>query len=392
VHFTDCPATTDDAAPSWRLGGNVEGVSQMRILVSLVLALVLVAPGASVAATSLERKVDAYLAPLLAERKFSGEVLIAHGDHVLLEKAYGLASVELGAPNTVERKFQLGSVSKPLTAAVVMKLVERGQVHLTAPVSSYVPEYLPGRDITIEQLLTHTSGVPDVNSLQIYKSLGLQHRTPAEIVAAFKDAPLVFRPGASYAYSNSNYALLALVIERVTGEPYGEAMRRELFDPLAMRDSGHRGDDAAVIPNMAQGYVRTSTGTLARPAWFDWSVKTGNGSLYSTGRDLLRFIRGYFGGRVIGSRLVDLATTPKPVPPRAPGFEWLSRDIGYGWMLDHSLGRRRVFHIGRSPGYNAALVYYPDDQLTVVVLSNIYVDVPLPASEAFAAAALQPLN
>ena len=103
---------------------------------------------------------------------------------------------------------------------------------------------------------------------------------------------------------------------------------------------------------------------------------------------MFRFVRGYFGGRVVGPPLLDLATTPRPVPPRAAGFEWLSRDIGYGWMLDTNLGRRRVFHIGRSPGYNAALAYYPDDQLTVVVLSNIYVDATLPASEALAAMVL----
>ncbi|HEY3947795.1 serine hydrolase domain-containing protein [Phenylobacterium sp.] len=356
----------------------------MRNLLLVIMTVALATPQLAAATPPLERRVDAYLAPLLAERKFSGEVLIARGDHVLLDKGYGLASVELGAPNAPGRKFQVGSVSKPLTAAVVMKLVERGRIVLSDPLSKYVPEYPAGRDITIEQLLTHTSGVPDVNGLPIYKSLGLQHRTPAEIVAAFKDAPLAFPPGSSYAYSNSNYVLLALIIERVTGEAYGEAMQRELFDPLGMRDSGHRGDDSAVIPNMTSGYVRSKAGTLARPAWFDWSVKTGNGSIYSTGQDLFRFVRGYFGGRVIGSRLVDLATTPKSVPPRAPGFEWLSRDIGYGWMLDRNLGRRRVFHIGRSPGYNAALAYYPDDQLTVVVLSNIYVDATLPASEAFA--------
>ncbi|MBW8812694.1 MAG: beta-lactamase family protein [Caulobacterales bacterium] len=362
----------------------------MRVLVFIFMAMALSAPGMAAAGTPLERKVDAYLAPWLAERKFSGEVLIARGDRVLLEKAYGLGSVELRVPNTPQSKFQIASVSKPLTAAVILKLVERGQVDIGAPVSAYVPEYPAGRDITIEQLLTHTSGVPDINGLPVYEDLSLRRRTPADVVAAFKDAPLQFRPGSAYAYSNSNYALLALVIERVTGQPYGEVMQRELFAPLGMVDTGHRGEASAIIPNMAQGYVRSSAGALARAPWFDWSVKTGNGSLYSTGRDLHRFIRGYFGGRVIGARLLALATTPRPVPPRAAGFDWLSRDIGYGWMLDRNLGRRRVFHIGRSPGYSAALAYYPDDELTVVVLSNIYVDVTLPASEALAAMVLAP--
>lgn len=360
----------------------------MRVLILVFMAVGLWAPSMAEAGASLEHRVDAYLAPLLAARKFSGEVLIARGDQVLLDKAYGLASVELGAPNTTKSRFQIASVSKSLTAAVVLKLVEHGQVDLAAPVSRYVPEYSQGRDISIEQLLTHTSGIPDINGLPIYQSLGFKRETPADLVAALKEAPLEFRPGSSYAYSNSNYVLLALIIERATGEPYGEALQRELFTPLGMKDSGHRGDTAAVIPNMTQGYLRAPEGALTRPAWFDWSVKTGNGSLYSTGHDLFRFVRAYFGGRVIGPRLLELATTPRPVPPRAPGFEWLSRDIGYGWMIDRNLDRRRVFHIGRSPGYWAVMAYYPEDQLTVVVLSNIYDGAPLPASEAFAAMVL----
>ncbi|MGH3430910.1 MAG: serine hydrolase domain-containing protein, partial [Mycobacteriales bacterium] len=315
-------------------------------------------------------------------------VLIARGDRILLEKAYGLASVELGVPNTTHSRFQIASVSKTLTAAAVLKLVQQGRVDLDAPVSRYVPEYAPGRNITIKQLLTHTSGVPDVNQLPVYASLGLQHRTPAEIVAAFKDVPLKFPPGSSYAYSNSNYVLLALVIERASGLSYGDFMRREIFAPLGMVDSGHRGDATAIVPNMTEGYERAPDGQLKLTPWFDWSVKTGNGSLYATAADLYRFIRGYFDGRVVSGRLVQDATTPKPVPLRAPGYEWMSPDVGYGWMIDANLGRRRLFHIGRSPGYSAAMAYYPDDKLTVVVLSNIYVHVTLKASEAFAAMTL----
>jgi CubicO group peptidase (beta-lactamase class C family) len=338
------------------------------------------------AETRLERRIDAYVAPIVAARSFSGVVLVARGDHLLAKRAYGLASQELAAPNRLDSKFQLASASKPITAAAVLKLVEQGKIDLEAPISAILPDYPNGEHITVHQLLTHTSGVPNVNQLPVYRELGLKRRTPAEIVAAFKDAKPDFPPGTSLAYSNSNYVLLALIIEKVSGMPYGEFVQREIFGPLSMTASGHRGDDTAIIDRMSQGYLVQGRSGLSRPAWFDWTVKTGNGSLYATAGDLFRFVRGYFGGRVIGPELLKKATSPAPnLPARAAGFEWMSRQVGYGWMIDTHLGRRRIFHPGNSPGFNTAIAYYPDDQLTVIVLSNIYINNAVLLSQAVAA-------
>jgi len=331
---------------------------------------------------------DAYFAPLVATHNFSGVALIARGDRTLVLKAYGLASQELNTPNRADSKFQIASLSKLLTSAAVLRLVEQRKLDLRSPISRILPDYPNGDHLTVLQLLTHTSGIPNLNQMPAYGDLGLKRRTPAELVAAFKDAKADFLPGMSYAYSNSNYALLALIIEQVSGRSYGDSMRREVFEPLGMTATGHRGDSTEVIPLMSEGYVAAGRTGLKRPAWFDWTVKTGNGSLYSTAGDLLRFVRGYFSGQLLGGDLVKSATTSAGVPERAVGFEWMPSEMGYGWMIDQHLNRRRLYHPGTSPGYQAFLSYYPDDQLTVIVLSNTYVNNAEPAAEELAAMAL----
>jgi hypothetical protein len=145
-----------------------------------------------------------------------------------------------------------------------------------------------------------------------------------------------------------------------------------------MTGAGHRGDQTAIIPGMATGYVPMGRIGLARPAWFDWTVKTGNGSLYATAEDLRRFVSGYFVGRAVRADLVKAATTA------APG----SLSYGLGWFVERHLDRPRFSHGGRSPGYTAQLLYYPDDKLTVVVLSNNYATASLAVADAAAAMAL----
>ena len=153
-------------------------------VVAAFMAFMLITPAAQ-AEPALARQVDAYVAPLVATRNFSGVVLIARGDRVLVRKAYGLASQELSAPLTVDSKFQLASVSKPLTAAAVQRLVEQGKLELDAPIAGVLPDFPNAANLTVRQLLTHTAGLPDVNRLPIYGELGLKRRTPREIVDAF---------------------------------------------------------------------------------------------------------------------------------------------------------------------------------------------------------------
>jgi CubicO group peptidase (beta-lactamase class C family) len=153
---------------------------------------------------ALEQRVDAYLRPLLATNNFSGVVLVAKGDRIIFQKGYGQASIEhrvANGPNTI---FQIASVSKPFTSAAIMLMADEGRIGLHSPLTAILPDYPGGDRLTIHHLLTHTSGIPNVNDFPEYEALQRIPHSPAELVAHFKDRPLEFEPGERYSYSNSN--------------------------------------------------------------------------------------------------------------------------------------------------------------------------------------------
>lgn len=190
----------------------------------LVFAPLLALP-AQAADAGFARQVDAYLAPLLRTNNFSGTVLVARGDEVVFHKGYGQASIEHGVRNTPATVFQIASVSKPFTSAAIMLLKDQGKLDLRAPLSAVLPGY-PGADkLTIHHLLTHTSGIPNINDFDDYDEIQRRPHSPASLVALFKDKPLEFEPGTRYGYSNSNYNLLALIVEKVSGREYEPSSR-----------------------------------------------------------------------------------------------------------------------------------------------------------------------
>jgi CubicO group peptidase (beta-lactamase class C family) len=333
---------------------------------------------------SLAQVVDRYFAPLVETNNFYGAVFAARGDEVLVHKGYGWASIELAVPNSAESVFHIASVSKPITAAAVMLLSERGLVDLNAPLSRILSDYPNGDRLSLHNLLLHTSGIPDINVQPVYADLSHSHRTPAELVDAFKNLPLMFEPGARFQYSNSNYNLLALVIERVSGMSYGEFLEKEIFGPLEMDHTAHPERDATIVPHLVEGYAPIGRSELERAPWINWTVKTGNGSLYSTGEDLAKWVRGFFGGQILSPATLELATTPRL---QNIGIDQARGDLSYVWSIGQYLDRRKVWFAGRSPGYSAAISYFPDENLTIVVQSNTYSLVTTQAADAIASMA-----
>ena len=202
----------------------------------------------------LRNRIEAYLAPFVDSGNFTGAVLISRHGKVLLRQAYGLANYELGVPNSPRMRFHIASVSKPFTAAAILQLQEKGGLRLSDTVSRFLPDFPEGDKIRLENLLTHTSGIRDINDLADYDDFARSPHTPPELVAKFAGLPLQFQPGAKYSYSNSNYNLLALILERVSGESYPDYLRRHIFGPAGMEESGHDGDAATLIPLAAAGY------------------------------------------------------------------------------------------------------------------------------------------
>jgi CubicO group peptidase (beta-lactamase class C family) len=307
----------------------------------------------------LEKRVDSYLQPYVEGGNFSGAVLVARDGRLLASRAYGMANHELSVPNTPRTRFHIASVSKPFTAAAILLLEARGRLSTSDPVSRWIPDLPNGDRITLNHLLTHTSGIANINDAPFYAVESTKPHTAEDLVRLIRGLTAEFAPGERYEYSNSNYNILAYVIERASRRTYGDFLKEAIFDPLGMDDTGHDDSAQALIASRASGYVPAGLSGVGNAPWLDWSVKTGNGSLFSTIEDLWRFDQALAAGKLL---------------PRDAMERILRGGKGnvYGWFVGERLGRKRMAANGRSPGFTASLERYPDDKVTVIVLSNLY--------------------
>jgi len=320
----------------------------------------------------LETQVDAYVRPYLDVAGFNGTVLIAKNGKVLLSKGYGMANYELGVPNTPQTKFHLASVSKTFTAAAIMMLQERGLLNTSDPLTKFIPDYPNGDKITVHHLLKNTSGIPNINNFPEYDAWSKFPHTPQDLVEKFKNKPLDFEPGTrGYTESNSNYNLLAFIIEKLSGKSYGEFLEKNIFAPLGMMDSGHDNRPEAMLKNRASGYVPTGISDLKNAPYLDWSIKTGNGSIYSTVEDLYKWDRSLY-----TEKILKRATIEKMFAE------------GYGWFDSKRFNRRAIRMNGRSPGFQSEIQRYVDEDICVIVLGNNYAPTASLIAEDLAAIAL----
>lgn len=315
-------------------------------------------------ASDFEAEIDAYIKPYSDAGGYSGSILIAKDGEILLSKGYGMANYELNVPNAPRTKFQIASVSKTFTAAAIMILQERGQLSVHDSLGKFIPDYPSGDKITVHHLLTHTSGIPNVNALPDYNQKSKFPQTLEKIITMFKDKPLNQNPGEGYSYSNSNHNLLAYIIEKVSGISYGKFLKENIFNPINMRDTGHRGNAAAIIRDIASGYQPSGSIGIEKAPFLDWSIKTGNGSLYSTVEDLYKWDRALYTEKILKKSSLDDV------------FKEHEDGVGYGWFVRERLNRRITAYNGRSPGYSSYLERYIDDDACIIILSNNYAPAP----------------
>ncbi len=301
----------------------------MRWVHGLVLLAIASAPCSTSAAAGtrndpeLEAAVDAYLEPLLELDLFQGAVLIARGDQVILEKGYGFANLELGVRNTPAQVFRIASLSKPFTEVALGRLVEEKRLELSAPMARYIPGFSRGDSITVEMLRTHKAGIANMNSIP-FDEEGDVPNTLDSLVKLIARQPLAFTPGTKTRYSNGGYALLASIIERVTGEAYGDYMQRAVLSPLGLVDTRHEAD-GMLIPRRAYGYTVSGEDRhgLVLPPFQQMATKAGGGSLVSTVRDLHRFLRAMYQDNVIRTATWRTLFPPDSIfsfQGRCPGF------------------------------------------------------------------------
>jgi CubicO group peptidase (beta-lactamase class C family) len=291
-------------------------------------------------------------------------VAVGRGEEMLYEKASGFADLEFAVPADEQTMFRIGSVTKQFTAAAVLKLAERGKLALDDPLTTFLKDYpTHGHEITLRHLLTHTSGVPSYTGLgpvwQTHIARELPHE---ELVALWKDLPLEFAPGEKWAYSNSGYYLLGMVIERVTGQGYAEFLRETFFDPLKLTRTRYD-SNSDVILNRAQGYAFQNE-AFQNDALIGMSQPGAAGALLSTAGDLVRWQQALAGGRAISAASYEEMTLPFLL---TSGRE---TSYGLGLQLDTQAGQRCVWHGGGINGFNSVLMYFPEAGLHVAVISN----------------------
>ena len=315
--------------------------------------------------TALARTVDSLAEAAIRNGPVAGlAIAVVRGRDTVVMKGYGKADVELGVPATATTVFRIGSVTKQFTSAGIMRLAEQGKLSLDDDVTKYVPNApVQGRKVTIRHLLNHTSGIPSYTDVgPRFAGIMRQAISRDSLIGLVRRDSLMFEPGTGFYYNNTGYYLLGMVIEKVTGRPYGEWLKEDMFTPLGLAGTMYCADDA-IIPNRARGYDRTQAG-LRNASYIDMNHPYAAGSLCSTVGDLVAWTRAVAGGKVVSAASYKAMTSPIPYAP--------NRTMSYGFGLGvGKLGTHaRVSHGGGINGFISSLAHYPDDSLVIAVLAN----------------------
>jgi CubicO group peptidase (beta-lactamase class C family) len=308
-----------------------------------------------VGAQTIPAKLDSLLDAYVKVWDYTGSVLVATKSGVLFEKGYGYKNKETRSLNDTNTIFQIGSITKQFTSAIILQLEEQKKLSLQDSVTKYIPDYPNGNKITIEELLTHTAGVYNyTNDAAFMKNESMHPISRDSLIGRFKYKPLDFNPGEKFSYSNSGYELLGYIIEKVTGESYFQAVRQRIFQPLHM---DHSGFDFTGLhsPDKALGY--TSQSTTSAPI-VDSSVSFAAGAIYTTVGDLYKWDRALLSGKILSQASQQKAYTPHLA------------NYGYGWMIHVVDGEKIVEHGGGITGFVSYIKRIPEDETCIIILDN----------------------
>jgi CubicO group peptidase (beta-lactamase class C family) len=331
------------------------------VLLTLVV-LVWTATGQSL---DKSQAIDAFFATYYDAGLFNGSVLVAENGKVILRKGYGSADFEWQIPITPETKFRLGSITKQFTATLILQLVNERKLTTDARLSDVLPYYRKdtGGRITIEHLLTHTSGIPSYTGLPNFMSE--VSRNPYEVrafVEKYCSGDLEFEPGSTFRYNNSGYFILGAIVEHITGKSYELVLKERIFDPLGMSASGYD-TTRTLLPKRARGYTQRLSGVI-NADYLDMSLPYAAGSLYSTVDDLYAWDQALYTEKMLPAALKEQMFTPR-----------LS-NYGYGWVIrKQPIGagkaeRTTIGHGGGINGFSTLITRIPEDRHLVVLLNN----------------------
>ncbi len=336
----------------------------MTVLFYFLLPILFICSPHVLSGADIEVKVDEYIEAYLSANRFSGSILVARGDEIIFSKGYGYANRELGVQNRPDMKYRLGSVTKQFTTMAFMQLYEREMLAIEDPISKYLSDYPRGDEITIHHLMSHTSGIPNFTSFPDYAETMSKHTTLEEIISRFKDEPLEFEPGSQYQYSNSGYILLGYIIEHVAGQPYEDFLQENIFDKTGMVNTGYD-NNKRIIPNRASGYQFDGS-TVTNASYIDMSIPHAAGALYATAEDLYRWDRALYTDVLLSEELKMKMFTP------------VHNNYAYGWMVSPVRERLATHHGGGINGFQTNIVRFIEDDVCIIILSNM---TPAPINE-----------
>jgi CubicO group peptidase (beta-lactamase class C family) len=323
-------------------------------------------------ATDKERskQADAAVEAQRTAQKIPGVSLAVCRDGKIVKvSGYGLANVELDVPVTPETIFQTGSVGKQFTSMAVMMLMEEGKIALDDKLTKYIPESPAAwKDVTIRQLLTHTSGIADYGGEEETMGKGVirfrKDYTEEELVQAFAKMPMDFAPGDKWSYSNTGYVLLGIAIHRASGKFYGDLLQERVFQPLGMKATRII-SEADIVPHRSSGY-RLVKGELKNQEWVSPTLNTtADGALYTNVLDLAKWDAALYTTKLVHQTSLDAIWTLVKLNSGA------TYPYGFGWSLEPKNGHRAVSHDGAWQGFTMSIARYVDDRLTVIVMTNL---------------------
>lgn len=288
---------------------------------------------------------------------------VARGDEVLHLKGYGLADLENSVKATEKSVYRIGSITKMFTAVGVLLLVEDGSLSLDDPLTKFVPDYpSPGEKVTVRHLLNHTSGIVSFTDLPDHWNGMRKDLNHEEMLDRIRDKPFLFPPGERFEYCNSGYYLLGMIIEKASGQKYETFLQERILDSLNLAATAYD-RPVKIIPNRARGYGNWGGVTVNAP-FLSMNQPFAAGALFSTAGDLLRWPRALAGGQLIKPETFKQMTEPG----RLNGGE--ATPYGFGCFVENLDDHPVIRHGGAIPGFVSELAYFPESELTVVVLSN----------------------
>jgi len=311
-------------------------------------------------------KIDQLISLYNKYGQFNGSALVADNGRVIYKKGFGLANMEWNIPNAPDTKFRLGSITKQFTATLILQLVEQGKIRLDGKITDYLTDYRQdtGAKVTIHNLLSHTSGVPSYTSLPgFFQNVSRNPFTTDDFIKEYASGDLEFESGTKFVYSNSGYFLLGAIIEKVTGKPYEQVLRENIFDPLGMKNTGYD-HFGTIIGKRATGYTKTPSGYETAP-YLDMSIPYAAGSLYSTVEDLYLWDQALYGEKILSAKSKELMFTPN------------LNNYGYGFVMTkamlappNKLAVPVIQHNGGINGFNTVIVRMVAEKRLIVLLDN----------------------